>query len=76
MQDLDWASVDVLDLIVYSFLYAQLNMFIEVMTKKKFDVKMFHLSDAHVDCLYFFCSEEGHVSRLKQIVIIASIIGI
>lgn len=37
---------------------------------------MFHLADAHVDCLYFFCSEEGHVSRLKQIVIIASIIGI
>ena len=28
MQDLDWTSVDVLDLIVYSFLYAQLNMFI------------------------------------------------
>lgn len=36
MQDLDWTSVDVLDLIVYSFLYAQLNMFIEVMTEKKY----------------------------------------
>lgn len=28
MQDFDRTSVDVLDLIVYSFLYAQLNMFI------------------------------------------------
>lgn len=34
MQDLDWTSVDALDLIVSYFLYAQLNMFVEVMTEK------------------------------------------